>query len=141
MRQEEHACQWGSNTGREASQPAVAACLPVRGPQPSCGSMLNAHDAEGTVEGRSPDAPASSATIWPAKRSGTWALDVCRKGGERQRAQKFCMRACKQAMQAVLGLAGCRRTLMPGGAGLEAFLDIPQESVLQADSNALAERA
>jgi hypothetical protein len=54
---------------------------------------------------------------------------------------RICMHACKQAILAVLGLTGCRRTLMPGGAGLEAFLDIPEENILQADSNALAVRA
>ena len=71
LRQSSHrqllTCQCGSKTGREASQPAVAACFPVRGPQPSCGCMLKAQSAEGTVERRSPDAPASSATMWPAQ--------------------------------------------------------------------------
>lgn len=61
--------------------------------------------------------------------------------GTGSRYKIICMHACKQAMQAVLGLAECRRTLMPGGAGLEAFLDIPEENILQANSNALAVRA
>ena len=62
-------------------------------------------------------------------------------GGDWQRVQTIRMHACKQAMQAVLGVTECRRTLMPGGAGLEAFLDIPEENILQANSNALAVRA
>ena len=60
-------CQCGSKTGREASQPAVAACLPDRGPHPSCGSIRKAQSADCTVDGRSPDAPAPSAMMCPTQ--------------------------------------------------------------------------
>ena len=121
-------CQCGSKTGREASQPAVAACFPVLGPQPSCGCMLKAQSAERTVEGRSPDAPASSATIWPAQASlladGTLEKTT---PGERQANHA-------QARSASFRAADLRErlhTLMPCGAGLEALLHIPMESILQ----------
>jgi len=60
------ACQWGSNTGSAASQPAVARCRSPAAPQPLTGRTENAQRALPTVEGRSPAAPASHATSAPA---------------------------------------------------------------------------
>lgn len=88
-------CQCGSKTGREANQPAVAACLPDRGPHPSCGSMRNAQSADSTVDGRSPEAPALSAMMRPTER-----LDF-----------KQCRTAHEKA--SVCGL--CHRSLVSGG--------------------------
>ena len=61
------ACQWGSNTGSAASQPAVARCRSPAAPQPLTGRTENAQRALPTVEGRSPAAPASHATSAPAR--------------------------------------------------------------------------
>ena len=121
-------CQCGSKTGREASQPAVAVCFPVRGPQPSCGCMLKAQSAEGTVEGRSPDAPASSATMWPAPTP--LPADRTDKNAKPQGWQD----SHAQAMSAKFGAAGVREwlhTLVPCGTGLKALFHIPAKSVLR----------
>ena len=105
----EFTCQCGSKTGRDASQPAVAACFPVRGPQPSCGCMLKAQSAEGTVEGRSPDAPASSATMWPAQ-TPLVADKVGKATPERWRDSQA------QAMSASFGAARVREGFTHPGA-------------------------
>lgn len=44
-----HTCQWGSNTGKAASQPAVDFCLDPTSPQPYTGCVLYSQLAVFTV--------------------------------------------------------------------------------------------
>lgn len=64
---QQHTCQWGSNTGSAASQPAVERCAPPSSPHPMTGVTLNAQLALPTVDDKLPAAPSSFATMAPAK--------------------------------------------------------------------------
>ncbi len=104
----------------------MACCFPARGPQPSMGVTENAHCAEGTVDLRSPLAPASSATKLPALAScHTCAMTSC---GSHLRISLYCIYTFK-------GAAKLSLTLMPGLACLIPLVHTSVEGILDIHSD------